>query len=73
MVGDAYTWVRLSSSPRLGMLWQGVNLSLIALLIGVMTFRIYAATSHYDVGIRTLPNSHWLPIQVRDELYQFVP
>ena len=73
MVRDAYTWVRMSSSPRLGMLWQGVNLSLIALLIGVMTFRIYAATSHCDVGIRILPISDWLLIQVRDELYQFVP
>lgn len=55
------------------MLRQGANLSLLTSLDGVKTFRIYAATSHYDVGIRILPISHCLLIQVRDELYQFVP
>ena len=73
MVRDAYTWVKMSSSPRLRMLRQGVNLSLLTLLNGLKTFMIYAATLHYGVGIRILPISHWLLIQVRDELYQLVP
>ena len=57
------------ASPRLVMHRQRVSFSLPNFWNGVKTFMIYAATSHYDVGIKILPISHRLPFQVRDELY----